>query len=138
MHKSPYTEYDKENAVEKSSVELVGYTKTGLLEPGAGETVTASFEKEQLKSYDANKAKTYILDEGNYYITAAADAHKAINNILAAKGYTVADGMTEDGNADFTAVYVQPKFEQRPMQPTLQPARKSRTSLMLHVVILPC
>ena len=108
---SPYTEYDKENAVEKSSVELVGYTKTGLLEPGASETVTASFEKEQLKSYDANKAKTYILDEGNYYITAAADAHKAINNILAAKGYTVADGMTEDGNADFTAVYVQPKFD---------------------------
>lgn len=108
---SPYTEYDKENAVEKSSVELVGYTKTGLLAPGASETVTASFEKEQLKSYDANKAKTYILDEGNYYITAAADAHKAINNILAAKGYTVADGMTEDGNADFTAVYVQPKFD---------------------------
>ena len=108
---SPYTEYDKENAVEKSSVELVGYTKTGLLEPGASETVTASFEKEQLKSYDANKAKTYILDEGNYYITAAADAHKAINNILAAKGYTVADGMTEDCNADFTAVYVQPKFD---------------------------
>ena len=108
---SPYTEYDKEYAVEKSSVELVGYTKTGLLEPGASETVTASFEKEQLKSYDANKAKTYILDEGNYYITAAADAHKAINNILAAKGYTVADGMTEDGNADFTAVYVQPKFD---------------------------
>ena len=73
--------------------------------------MTATFDKEQLKSYDANKAKTYILDAGDYYITAAEDAHKAVNNILAAKGYTVADGMTEDGNADLTAVYTQPKFD---------------------------
>lgn len=108
---SPYTEYDKENGVEKASVELVGYAKTSILEPGASETVTATFDKEQLKSYDANKAKTYILDAGDYYITAAEDAHKAVNNILAAKGYTVADGMTEDGNADLTAVYTQPKFD---------------------------
>lgn len=108
---SPYTEYDKENGVEKASVELVGYAKTSILEPGASETVTATFDKEQLKSYDANKAKTYIPDAGDYYITAAEDAHKAVNNILAAKGYTVADGMTEDGNADLTAVYTQPKFD---------------------------
>ena len=108
---SPYTEYDKENGVEKASVELVGYAKTSILEPGASETVTATFDKEQLKSYDANKAKTYILDAGDYYITAAEDSHKAVNNILAAKGYTVADGMTEDGNADLTAVYTQPKFD---------------------------
>ncbi len=108
---SPYTEYDKENGVEKALVELVGYAKTSILEPGASETVTATFDKEQLKSYDANKAKTYILDAGDYYITAAEDAHKAVNNILAAKGYTVADGMTEDGNADLTAVYTQPKFD---------------------------
>ena len=108
---SPYTEYDKENGVEKASVELVGYAKTSILEPGASETVTATFDKEQLKSYDANKAKTYILDAGDYYITAAEDAHKAVNNILAAKGYTVADGMTGDGNADLAAVYTQPKFD---------------------------
>lgn len=108
---SPYTEYDKENGVEKSAVELVGYVKTELLEPGASETVTTTFNKEQLKSYDANKAKTYILEDGDYYITAAADAHEAVNNILAAKGYTVADGMTEDGNAVLTAVYTQSKFD---------------------------
>ena len=108
---SPYTEYDRENGVEKASVELVGYAKTSILEPGASETVIATFDKEHLKSYDANKAKTYILDAGDYYITAAEDAHKAVNNILAAKGYTVADGMTEDGNADFTAIYTQPKFD---------------------------
>ena len=95
---SPYTDYDRANAVEKSAVELVGYAKTGLLQPGDSETVTVTFDKEQLKAYDYTNAKTYILDAGDYYITAASDAHQAINNILAAKGKTMADGMTENGN----------------------------------------
>lgn len=103
---SPYTDYDKQNHVEKSAVELVGYAKTSELAPGASETVTVTFDKEQFKAYDYTNAKTYILDAGTYYITAAADAHKAVNNVLAAKGKTMADGMTEDGNADFVADYV--------------------------------
>lgn len=102
---SPYTEYDKENGVEKAAVQLVGYAKTGELPPGASETVTVTFDEEALKAYDANGAKTYILDAGDYYITAGHDAHDAINNILAVKGYTVADGMTDDGDIDFVDVY---------------------------------
>lgn len=102
---SPYTDYDKANNVEKSAVTLVGYAKTSLLDPGASETVTVTFDKEQLKAYDYTGAKTYILDAGDYYITAATDAHNATNNILAAKGYTTADGMTENGNASFVDVY---------------------------------
>ena len=49
------------------------------------------------------KAVSYthlILDAGDYYLTAAHDSHDAINNVLAAKGYTVENGMTADGNAD--------------------------------------
>ena len=95
---SPYTDYDKQNKVEKASAELVGYAKTSELAPGASETITVSFDKEQLKSYDYTTAKTYILDAGDYYITAAKNAHEAVNNILAAKGKTVEDGMTADGN----------------------------------------
>ena len=102
---SPYTDYDKTNGVEKPAVELVGYGKTAELAPGASETVSVTFTKDQLKAYDANGAKTYILDAGNYYITAAKDAHEAVNNVLAAKGKTAADGMTADGDAAFTAVY---------------------------------
>ena len=82
---SPYTDYDKQNGVEKSAVDLVAYAKTKLLNAGESETVTASFSKEQLKVYDAKGAGTYILDAGDYYITAAADAHKAVNNIIEAK-----------------------------------------------------
>lgn len=86
-------------------MELVGYGKTAELAPGASETVSVTFTKDQLKAYDANGAKTYILDAGDYYITAAKDAHEAVNNVLAAKGKTAADGMTADGDAAFTAVY---------------------------------
>ena len=102
---SPYTDYDKTNKVEKAAVELVGYAKTSELAPGASETVTVTFDQEQLKSYDYTNAKTYILDAGDYYITAAKNAHDAVNNILAVKGKTVEDGMTADGNTEFVATY---------------------------------
>ena len=55
-----------------------------------------------MKAYDAANAKTYVVDAGDYYFTAASDAHEALNNILAAKGYTTENGMDADGNADMT------------------------------------
>ncbi len=108
---SPYTDYDKQHGVEKASVILVGYGKTSMLQPGGSETVTIEFNKEQLKSYDSDGAKTYILDAGDYYITAAANAHDAVNNVLAAKGYTKDDGMTADGNASMTAKWNNPNLD---------------------------
>ncbi len=102
---SPYTEYDIANKVEKASVQLVGFGKTSLLEPGQSETVTITFDRELLAAYDYTNAKTYILDAGDYYIAAGTDAHTALNNILAVKGKTVADGMTSEGNADLVDVY---------------------------------
>lgn len=103
---SPYTEYDRQNGIEKAAIQLAGYQKTKSLKPGESERVMVSFEKELLKAYDYQTAKTYILDAGDYYITAASDAHSAINNILAKKGKTIADGMTEDGTAEMTELYV--------------------------------
>lgn len=38
---SPYTEYDKENGIEKASVELCGFDKTEILDPGASEIVNS-------------------------------------------------------------------------------------------------
>lgn len=96
----PYTEYDKQNQIEKASVELVGYAKTAILQPGESEVVTVNVPEYYLTSYDALGTGVYILDEGTYYLTAADDSHQAANNILAAKSKTIADGMTADGNAD--------------------------------------
>ena len=96
----PYTDYDRENQIEKAAVELVGYGKTGLLAPGESETVTVSVPEYFLTSYDALGTGVYILEDGTYYLTAADNSHAAINNILAAKGKTTADGMTEAGSPE--------------------------------------
>lgn len=95
---SPYTTYDKENLVEKPAVKLVGYGKTKELAPKEKETITVTFKEEQLKAYDANKAKTFILEAGDYYFTAGRNAHDGLNNVLAAKGKTTVDGMTSEGD----------------------------------------
>jgi beta-glucosidase len=95
----PYTEYDKANSIEKAAVELVGYGKTAMLDPGASETVTVSVPEYFLTSYDAYGTGVYILDEGTYYLTAADDSHAAVNNILSAKGMTTENGMTAEGDA---------------------------------------
>ena len=103
----PYTDYDKENGIEKASVELAGFAKTGMLAPGDSQTLTVTVEKEQFKSYDSYGARTYILDAGDYYLTVADNAHAAVNNILAAKGYTPAEGkMDAAGDAAMTFKWV--------------------------------
>lgn len=95
---TPYGDYEKENLVEKASVNLVGYAKTDSIEPGASQTVTVQVPGYFLASYDDNSAKTYILSQGDYYLAIGSDAHDAMNNILAAKGYSAANGMTADGD----------------------------------------
>lgn len=98
----PYTEYDIENGVEKAAVELVGYDKTDVIAPGEEETVTINVKKDLFKSYDANGAKTYIMDAGEYYLAVGNGSHEAANNILAAQGKTVKNTngrMDADGNS---------------------------------------
>ena len=97
---TPYGDYERQNHVEKSAVSLVGFAKTGLLEPEASETLTIPVDKYLLASYDYVGEKGYILSEGDYYIAIGDDSHDALNNILAAQGYAVSDGMTAEGSAD--------------------------------------
>ena len=100
---SPYTAYDIENGVEKAAVALCGFDKTDMLEPGASQTLKIGVNKRDIASYDAYGCGTYMLDEGDYYFTAATDAHDAVNNILAAKGFQAADGrMDSDGEKALT------------------------------------
>lgn len=115
----PYTEYDIENGVEKSSVSLVGFHKTANLAPGEDEDVEITVNLEDFVSYDSNNAKTYILEDGTYYITAASDAHKALNNVLVEKGVSNADldaagavpASEHVGDASFVGTYVQETFD---------------------------
>ncbi len=107
---SPYTDYDKANGIEKAAIELCGFAKTAVLEPNASETVTINVPKQEFRTYDANNAKTYILDAGDYHITIGTDAHEALNNVLMAKGADVTR-MTAEGNASLVYTWSNPEMD---------------------------
>lgn len=103
---APYTQYDKENKVEKSSLNLANYAKTPVIKAGEKVTVEVSFNAEEtMKSYDAYGKKTYIMDEGDYYVAIGQDAHAAMNNIIQAKGVNVG------GNDKMVATYKVGEFK---------------------------
>lgn len=111
---SPYTQYDMDNGVEKAAVSLVGFVKTQILAPGESETVECLVDIRDLASYDAYGAGTYILDAGDYYLTCATDAHNAVNNVLAAKGYTpgsTGNRMDAPGDEELTYRWNQPVLD---------------------------
>lgn len=94
---SPYIN----GGIEKSAVELVGFAKTDVIETDGSQTVTVSVAKESMKAYDADTAKTYVVDAGTYYFAAGRNAHDALNNILVAKNADV------DGDSELVYEYVQ-------------------------------
>lgn len=108
---TPYTEYDKQNLVEKSAVQLIDYVKTDTLKAGESQTLTTTFDMADFASYDANGAKTYIMDAGDYYLALGNGAHDALNNILSAQGYTEADGMDYAGRSELTYKWTQDELD---------------------------
>lgn len=101
---SPYTA----GGVEKPSVQLLAYEKIDV-GAGATETVDVKVDMQYMASYDSTAnsgAGTYVMDAGDYYFALGCNpnnnsegAHAAINNILAAKGYSASNGMDVDGYA---------------------------------------
>ncbi len=77
---APYTE----GGIEKAHKVLVGFAKTGLLEPGASETVEVTFDPYAAASYDfsdanANGFSGYELEAGDYTLYLSRNAHEAVN-----------------------------------------------------------
>ena len=104
----PYTEYAQENNIQVPSVELVDFGKTGVIEPNGSETVTISVDESLFASYDAFGAKTYITMDGDYSLIVASDAHSAVNNLLASKGYTPANTnnrMDDEGDSNLVKTF---------------------------------
>ncbi|MBQ8052620.1 MAG: glycoside hydrolase family 3 C-terminal domain-containing protein [Lachnospiraceae bacterium] len=85
----PYTN----GGIEKASANLVQFEKTGLLEPGASETVNVVVSKEELMSYDDKTAKGYVLEAGDYEISINSDSHTKLDS----KIYKVAATETYNG-----------------------------------------
>lgn len=70
--------YHEEYGIEKSTVSLVAFAKTGLIEPGDDTTVTLRFTKDDLTSYDHETNKCYVLDDGEYVFSLRSDSHTVI------------------------------------------------------------
>jgi beta-glucosidase len=70
-YSAPYTA----GGIEKSSVVLGDFAKTGVIEPGATETVTVTFAVQDMASYDYKNEKAYVLDQGEYQILVQTDSH---------------------------------------------------------------
>ena len=86
----PYTN----GGMEKASANLIAFEKTGLLEPGASETITVTFDKEEMASYDMSGTGFYVLEKGDYVISINRDSH----NILDSKTYTQNSDICYDAN----------------------------------------
>jgi beta-glucosidase len=86
----PYTN----GGIEKASANLVAFDKTGLLRPGASETLSIHFKVEDMASYDTYGAGAYVLDAGNYRISIRSDSHTVIDS----RDYTVNSGVVYGGS----------------------------------------
>ena len=72
----PYTN----GGIEKASANLIRYEKTGMLEPGASETVKISFDLEEMASFDEAGEGCYVLEEGDYTISIKSDSHSELDS----------------------------------------------------------
>ena len=93
----PYTD----GGIEKASANLLSYEKTKLLEPGESETLTVTWNRDSLASYDSVNAKAYVLEAGDYKISTRSNSHDVIDEktytVDAAQTFNTADN-THDGD----------------------------------------
>lgn len=72
-----------EGGIAKSYVNLIGYEKTSLLEPGESEIITLTFSTRDLASYDYDDANDngfvgYETEQGSYSLKISKNAHDCI------------------------------------------------------------
>lgn len=70
-----------EGGIEKAAVELAGYAKTSLIQPGASETVTIQFSIRDMASYAMDEREAYVLEKGNYEIRLSKNAHETVETL---------------------------------------------------------
>jgi len=71
----PYTN----GGIEKATANLIDFEKTQMLEPGASETITITFDAEDMASYDMSGDGCYVLEQGDYAISVNSDSHTVLD-----------------------------------------------------------
>ena len=69
--------YDPSRGIEKPAIELAGFVKTSLLEPGKTETITVSCPVRDLSSWSTSDG-CYLLEAGEYRFSLGKNVHDAL------------------------------------------------------------
>ncbi|MBO7401735.1 MAG: glycoside hydrolase family 3 protein [Lachnospiraceae bacterium] len=77
--------YDKAENIEKAYVELAGFAKTELLAPGKSETLTITFDVDDMAAFDYLGEQAYVLSAGDYEIKLMNNSH----DLIASEKYSV-------------------------------------------------
>ena len=105
----PYTQWDKDNYLEKSAICLGGYEKVDVKKGQTVNNIVVSVPRYFLTSYDAGRKANnyqglhYIVEGGDYYFAVGNGAHEALNNILAIKAPTKANALVDHNGVAYTA-----------------------------------
>lgn len=62
--------------LQKSAKALIGFQKTGIIEPGESEEVTITFDTDDLASFDSYGHGSYVLEKGDYKFHIGLNAHE--------------------------------------------------------------
>lgn len=62
--------------LQKSAKALIGFQKTGIIEPGESEEVTITFDTDDLASFDSYGYGSYVLEKGDYKFHIGLNAHE--------------------------------------------------------------
>jgi beta-glucosidase len=81
----PYTN----GGIEKATANLIDFEKTQTLEPGASETITITFDAEDMASYDMSGDGCYVLEQGDYAISVNSDSHTVLDQQIYTQDETV-------------------------------------------------
>ena len=96
---TPYTK----GGLEKSAIQLAGFTKTDLIKKGASATVTVEFDPALFASYDESEGDgAWVLDAGEYTFAVGNGAHAALNNVLRLQGKEE-NALTKTADSDVIA-----------------------------------
>lgn len=86
--------YNASSGIEKSSVNLVAFKKTNIIEPKKTEYYTLTFDIQDMASYDYAGKGCYVLEKGSYKIDLMSDAH----NLIDSKTWDLSDTIVYDSS----------------------------------------
>lgn len=90
-----------EGGIEKSAIELAAFDKTDLLNPGESQTLTLTFDVEDMASWDTYGEEAYVLDAGDYTISIGKNAHEMIDSFT----YNVPEKVVYEADPDTNTPY---------------------------------